>query len=821
MTPGCVAVFKGCKPLKTQKSQNHTFAFRALKIPGWNYSELPMKLNGVHVTMKRGNHTCFTRTLMLVVWGITMLAILTPVCAAEPDAEQATFTMTLRSLLPSEQQQIVLRNARSEYLLYVPLSERLQVKQAILHLEYTNSIALLGERSLIRVLLNEKIVAQLPLKPDHPDGVADIRLPVDLLKTGYNQIKFEVAQHYTLECEDPAAPELWTQIDADTSSITFVSQFKPVASRLSELMSLIDRKLPGDYKLNIITAGEEMTDSHLQWGALITQGAGLRLDYRSLQVFHQKAQQTPASNMVTNHRFPALDQTALKDRDNVLVGTRDQLTPFLGSEYTDGISGSHLAVFPLDNNPSRFLLIVSGTTDTEVKQAAVAFSTLNFPLPDSSSTLIKDVVIPELPRYAARWTVKQNATYRLSRFGFKTRTIKGWNPNNTNSITIDLWVPPDLYVIEDSEVILRLHLAYGAQLRPDSVLNISLNDQFQKAIPLDDNKGGVFRGYNVRIPARSLVPGRNALTLDPQLVPLKSDHCQLLQFENLYVTIFDDSFITMPDGVHYVRMPDLTRFGKTGFPYNTEADGSELAVQALSRDPETISATWTLIGKLGQIKNFPLHRATFSFDLPTDGRNLVLVGAYKHLDPRFQLAAPLAFGENSNTPYPTVELPKPEPEKPDFWGKLGELFSSPFGAETIATHPEVTRIIQHSENGLGRFNAALQFESPIDSKKTVTVFTSEDSLQLEQGIADLVKPQVWGALEGDIVLWTDALSPVHRQKAGDDYHVGNIGPGTRLGYYFSQNTLYGVAGILLLVLILVLLTRYLLIRYRRKHHPSV
>jgi len=45
-----------------------------------------------------------------------------------------------------------------------------------------------------------------------PEGKVSVNLTVKLIKTGYNELKFTVAQHYTLECEDPGSSELWTTI---------------------------------------------------------------------------------------------------------------------------------------------------------------------------------------------------------------------------------------------------------------------------------------------------------------------------------------------------------------------------------------------------------------------------------------------------------------------------------------------------------------------------------------------------------------------------------------------------------------------------------
>src|SRR3569833_4661615 len=130
-----------------------------------------------------------------------------PSPAAPPAAVNNVKYASSQSRFTAQDEQITLRNASSEYVLFVPVSGRWQVRRASLHLEFTNSIALAARSQLI-VSLNRRRFAQLPLKSTSPDGSADIQLPAELLTEGYNQIIFEVAQHYSQVCEDPTSPEL-------------------------------------------------------------------------------------------------------------------------------------------------------------------------------------------------------------------------------------------------------------------------------------------------------------------------------------------------------------------------------------------------------------------------------------------------------------------------------------------------------------------------------------------------------------------------------------------------------------------------------------
>src|SRR5687767_12996541 len=204
-------------------------------------------------------------------------------------SKAASGTVTLASLTPGTGP-IRLRYTSDEFTLYVPVSPRSKVKSGLLHLQLTNSISLLKERSQLAVRLNGRILAQIPLNPLQPESSVDIRLPVALLKAGYNKLTFSVAQHYTLQCEDPSAPELWTEIDTVLSTLTLDSDLVPLQPRLSDMNQLFDPKLGGEQGITIITAAPApLREDQLQWGMLVAQGAALRLKYAPLPVRHEIA----------------------------------------------------------------------------------------------------------------------------------------------------------------------------------------------------------------------------------------------------------------------------------------------------------------------------------------------------------------------------------------------------------------------------------------------------------------------------------------------------------------------------------------------------
>ena len=678
----------------------------------------------------------------------------------------------------TEDKQVILRNTDGTYSISIPLADRLALSSAVFHLEFTSSINLLDERSQLAVLLNGQVIAQIPLHRQQPEGVADIRLPLTLLKPGFNRLTLAAAQHYTLKCEDPAAPELWTQVNTERTTFSFQGQLRPLEGKLSQLGLIFDRKTWGTQKLNIVVADQEL-DAAVQWGALAAEAVALRLHYVPVEV--------------------SRSTRVLANADNIVIGTANELASLLGSTPRDSVTDSYLGMMSLPGDSSHVAIVASGRTPEEVARAVTAFCAINFPFPDSSSMTINAVKVPDYHRYEAQLVAQEHTTYALSALGYHTATIQGWTHGEIpNSFEFPLTLPPDIYAPEASQVEFRLHFAHGAGLRGDSVLNLFVNGTFENAIYLNNVNGASYRDYKVAVPLRNFKPGPNVVRFVPAMVPLISDFCEILQQQNLLLTLFDDSVVKLPVASHFTRLPDLELFNRTIFPLLDQPAGADLTVEVLGRDNATISAAWTMLAKLAQKSAVPLTGTDISFHHESGHRNLLLVGTVSQIPRDVMQAAPFNLGAPNKVAY----------EQP----LLQTLGGSP------ATVGERMRMEVEGSGGLGTLGLLMQFQSPAADGKTTLVLCADNPELLQQRAAELVSPSIWGSLHGDVCVWSDHDQLATGQKVGKSYDVGNVSLDTRLAYYTSLNPAYYVIGVLGLVVLLGLIARYLLNGYKVRHH---
>ena len=442
----------------------------------------------------------------------------------------------------------------------IAVSAREQVQAATLHLVVSNSISLLTDRSQLAVRVNGRTIAQLQLSSRQPEAAADIRVPAELLRPGYNTLTFAVAQHSTENCEDPDAPELWTEIDTSASTLQLQTELKPLTPTLADLGDLIDPRQWYARPVDIVSAAHPDSDGQLANGSLLAQGIALRLRYLEPTLRVLDAQRGTGAGVL-----PGLALAPLAGADVLLIGTRDALRGELDPQIVARIQTGFLGIYPKPRDPQHFVLVISGRDDSEVNRAARAFAHRELRLPHRDEMLIGELDEPDTVAWSANGTVSGTAPHTFRQLGFTSRTLFP-----TERAEMDVRLPADIYAPEDARVTLYLNFTEGAKMREDSVLNIFLNGRFEQVVALDQQQGAVMRRYRVDIPLRDFRTGANTLSLQPVLVPLVTDHCTLRSTGNLVLTLFDDSTLTLPPASHFTTLPDLKRLADSGFPTRSD-----------------------------------------------------------------------------------------------------------------------------------------------------------------------------------------------------------------------------------------------------------
>lgn len=774
----------------------------------------PLRI-GSRIDMARLRHALFLPLLALTLYCVPpAFAANTPALSIKQNNDEYLIPL---GFFGGESTPIELHGAAAQAEIQLPISPRLQIHEAMLDMDYTNSISLIP-RSLLAVTLDKRVLAQFPLKAAMPDNSAHINLPVESLYPGYRTLGFRAAQHYTDDCEDGGAPELFSQVDRTRSILRIKASPRPIRTSLARLEDIFDKRLwLKQFAVNIVSAETDAPQELLDAASLSAQAVALRLDFMPVRMNFSQAKRgekaTPTAAPPPEN-FPGLALPPGND-DVILLGTRDSLAPLVSEGLLKRINNGYIGIFQADKQASRAVLVISGLTLSQVKQAAGFLALRDMALPERAEVTIEDLRLPEGFQRAQQSVCPHNGCIYFSELGFENVTMHGMYPKPAE---LTFWAFPQMFGPQQSDFNARINFAYGAGFDKKSALNVLLNGQFIQAIHLGNIAGEQFREARIKIPVAALQDGRNVLSFAPTVIGQDvGGRCIHIFTENLFVSLLKDSRIELPPMDGFMRLPDLNLFARSGLPYTLKADAQGTKLLVLNKDEHTLSAALTLLGKLAQITESTLTGIElFNTLQPSDkAENLLVVGSAASLNAEFKNEV-------------SAFLPKVH------WQTL-QLGAYPPGLQASASAWS-TRLLQWLKNpsegilqqreahpanaeaklieGLGQSSAAVQFHST-HTRGLITLFTAADAERLQTGLDRLVTHETWAELKGNGMLWDPSGEAVSHSYPSTHVFVGNIPNSARMTLFFSDRSWLVISLALLVVLILGVLT-WVILRRRAK-----
>ena len=713
------------------------------------------------------------RLLMALLAGVTAaLSVLAPCDAAWAE----TVKIPLPKLAPARS--VDLKCIAAEQALQIPIPARWDVKRAVLSFEYVNSSALLAGTSRMAVKLNKTPISQINLNPLAPEGSVKLVIPGSAFQTGYNDLSFAVSQHYTRDCEQPCAADLWTTLKLDKAEMEIEYSLKPVPVKLSSVSDfLFDPRILPSGAVNLVL--ENRNADLVTIAGVVASGVARRFDYRKV-LFTTSNDIKPGS-------------------DNIVIGRKGFVAGLLQAKglTPPNIIGPFLKVLPLpasgpapaSADPNHALLVVSGATIDHLKLAASTLSIISPSFPNSDELVATGFRLADIPMYGGKQTVTYDRDYTFKNLDFTTVTLQGFNATARDiafRLPADVLIKPNLYVD------MSLYYAYGAALGPGSVINILLNGKHVRAIPLDNVKGDLIEGYKLRIPTYLFKPGDNYLRIEAAMIPLNNKSCENMLIDNLFLTIFDHSTLHFPQLPHFAELPNLELFMLNGFPLTRWPDGKGSTFYLADNDPATLDAALNLAGVISQKNGYPLFGTQFTYTDPKkfDGE-LIIVGNIAAIPEQYRQQAPLKLAGESTVPYPFTRN----------WND----------DKTVAVSKQISAL----RPGKG---ALMEFLSPFTEGRTVVMMTAATPHDLETLSDALTESSVQAACTGDLAL-VDLENPEYKVDSllvGKKYISGRSGDVSAVKRYLYYNPWLYYLAVALIIIALSLLLFYLLKQYRKR-----
>jgi len=741
--------------------------------------------------------------VMLVTYGVAAAQEASP--PSLQGSPQKTVKISQFSTLTGP---VRLTDASSAIDLFIPVAGSVVISDTVAEFRYTHSIALQGARSYLAIRLNEATLAQIPFDPAQPVANARVRLPAELWRTGYNKLTLAVVQHYTDNCEDPEAPELWTELDLFNSTLSYTTAPISSAPTLSDLAGLFSPGLGGLDRVMLLTAPDD-TDQSLRAEALplVAQALALRRQFAPLFVDYAP----------WRAREPVAEPAALPDQMrymppnysptvHVLVGTLDQLTRILPAETLKGINGPHLMIDHAGGNPR---LIVTGPTPVDVIEASRVLAEMDDAVnPTANVSILSRDVNDRQHALVDRRVMQLGSIYSFAALGTATKTSFG---TGSHKVPLKLPIPANFYTDESAHAELLVDFSYGAGMGPGSVLNVLLNGEYIHGLLLDNPNGAAFREYRISVPARRLLPGLNNVVFEVNLRPQAGGgDCISVKGRHLMAQILGSSTIELPSGGAVAIQPNLALFTATGFPYVAPSETAPKIIRIT--DSALMGSALTLIGKLAQVAQAPLRGWRIDIGSEYRGKgSAIVLGTMDTLPADLFASWSAALGRTSKWPYQALNDMRQSAASPS--SGILDILLSGAGADE---KPDVLRGSVTQDGGLGAMGAIAAFRNAYDSHaSTITVITATDSDLLRTRMDELVQGEIWGQIDGHLAIWNGLTGPVTSMRVAEHFEVGDKDPWLWLRLVLSHNPWYWIGAVLAAILVAVVSARILL-RRRRK-----
>jgi cellulose synthase (UDP-forming) len=553
-----------------------------------------------------------------------------------PTATPATFDNTLTLSDIGVPDTIVLRGAHAHNTVHFSLPRTQLVKTATIRLRYHLSPGLIPSLSHLKISLNGKLFATLPVAgPAAATQPADalapvtaqpansennsllestITLPAELLAPD-NELTFEFVGHYAMKCEDPSHSTLWAHVD-NNSTIQLAGTLIPLEDNLKLLPAPFY-----DPNVNLrpvipIAFLTPPSPKALQAAGIIASWFGVLADSRPI-------------------RFPVSIGTI--PRGNAIVIGENAATLPVSLEMTT-VSGPSIAIRANPSDPYSKVLILTGDSSDDVLTAAIALS-LQQNLLQGAMIRVPSLKTPapREPDDAPRWL----STDKINRIGDIAQT-SSFETDGNSPVAIYMRLPPDLYYNYRPQQNLALHLSYrynGIPLANGSTLQVSVNDSYASSTPLPhtDNASAQLDAI-VPVPISDLRPFSNSMLMRFLfLLPQKGDcpdtapaTVQDTSTDALKGAILKDSYLDIHGIPHWATLPNLEIFANAGYPFTRRADLADTAVVLPdTAAAEEIEMYLTLMGHFGAQTGYPVFNVSVTNAdgmKPDTGKDYLVIG---------------------------------------------------------------------------------------------------------------------------------------------------------------------------------------------------
>ncbi|NNA01275.1 cellulose biosynthesis cyclic di-GMP-binding regulatory protein BcsB [Pseudomonas lundensis] len=672
---------------------------------------------------------------------------------------------------------------------------------ARLQLQYTPSPSLIPTISHLRIYLNDVLAGVVPIEKDQLGRQTTQQVALDpRLIADFNRLRLEFVGHYTDICEDPANNTLWINISR-ASEITLQEQALSLKNDLALFpLPFFDPRNSNKLVLPFVFA-DNPTLGEQKAAAILASYFGSQSNWRG------------AEFPVLFNTLPSV-QSKEATQPSIVFATNDHRPAFLSDlEKYPAVQAPVVQLIDHPDAPYSKILLVMGRNEEDLATAAKALALGGQLLRGQRATIDKvQTLQPRKPYDAPAWM----RTDRPVRFAElitypQQLQVSGLQPR---PITLDVNLPPDLFVWRNQGIPLRTQYRYTApSANDDSRLNISLNDQFITSLPLlakgtsslEELRLAVLANDSANATDKLIVPSlkigdRNRLRFDFNFASTvgsaQRDRCQTILPADTQAIIDEDSTIDLSGYHHYINMPDLQAFARSGFPFSRMADMSEsIVVVPKQTTPTLVSTLLESVASISARTGYPAFALRLSDDWNSASKedaDLLLLG---------QLAPELRDNPDMN-----LLLQRQHDMLVQPYNNSGIKESNRRGPNDVDNNQPANRVEVSAQAPIA---AIMGMQSPHHNQRSIVALLGNDDADYSLIRETLGDSGKLNAVAGSVALIRN--SGVYSQLVGDTYYVGSLPWWLLLWYQLSEHPVLLAA----LAVISILLTAFLLWRALR------
>ncbi|MFK7668768.1 cellulose synthase regulator BcsB [Pseudomonas lundensis] len=672
---------------------------------------------------------------------------------------------------------------------------------ARLQLQYTPSPSLIPTVSHLRIYLNDVLAGVVPIEKDQLGRQTTQQVALDpRLIADFNRLRLEFVGHYTDICEDPANNTLWINISR-ASEITLQEQALSLKNDLAFFpLPFFDPRNSNKLVLPFVFA-DNPTLGEQKAAAILASYFGSQSNWRG------------AEFPVLFNTLPSV-QSKEATQPSIVFATNDHRPAFLSDlEKYPAVQAPVVQLIDHPDAPYSKILLVMGRNEEDLATAAKALALGGQLLRGQRATIDKvQTLQPRKPYDAPAWM----RTDRPVRFAElitypQQLQVSGLQPR---PITLDVNLPPDLFVWRNQGIPLRTQYRYTApSANDDSRLNISLNDQFITSLPLlakgtsslEELRLAVLANDSANATDKLIVPSlkigdRNRLRFDFNFASTvgsaQRDRCQTILPADTQAIIDEDSTIDLSGYHHYINMPDLKAFARSGFPFSRMADMSEsIVVIPKQTTPTLVSTLLESVASISARTGYPAFALRLSDDWNSASKedaDLLLLG---------QLAPDLRDNPDMN-----LLLQRQHDMLVQPYNNSGIKESNRRGPNDVDNNQPANRVEVSAQAPIA---AIMGMQSPHHNQRSIVALLGNDDADYSLIRETLGDSGKLNAVAGSVALIRN--SGVYSQLVGDTYYVGSLPWWLLLWYQLSEHPVLLAA----LAVISILLTAFLLWRALR------